>query len=138
MTRSPDAFAHLGDVLDFEGEPRDITRDFDCLVIPSVTLSPAGVTELENLFAEYRNEVARYRLRTVDFDSLGVDLDECRDWVLSLSSIADGLDPRSLELVDWVGLGRRLEGLRPYGYDELRKLHALLTADEVPATEAAS
>lgn len=136
MTRNPDAFALLGELPDFEGETRGVHRDFDCLVLPAMTLSPAGVTALETLIAEHRNEVARYRLRTLDFGDFGIVLDECRDWVETLPSLADGSDPRNLNLVDWVALGRRLERIRNAsygGYDELRKLHALLTADEVPA-----
>ena len=133
ISHNADANVTLGGVTDYEGQRRAVLRDFDQFVIPEMTLTAAGVTELEARIADYRNAVARYRLRELDFDALGIDLDECRDWVLSLSSIADGSDPRNLELVDWVGLGRRLEGLRPYGYDELRKLHALLTADETPA-----
>jgi hypothetical protein len=132
---NPDAFAPLGDpVFDYEGEPRVIRRDFDCLDIPPVTLSPSGVRSLERRIAGYWNELARYRLRTVDIGALGVDLDECRDLVETLTSICDGADPRNLERVDWVALGARLERLTSFGgYGKLGKLHALLMADETPA-----
>jgi hypothetical protein len=128
ISRNPDANVTLGGELpDFEGEPRTLLRDFDCLVIPAMTLSPAGVAGFERLIGVYRNEVARYRLRTLDFAAIDIDLDECREDLAFL-----GFDP-GVQLVDWVEIGERfarMDGIG--GYDELRKLHALLTADEVP------
>jgi len=46
-------------------------------------------------------------------------------------------EPRNLALADWPEIARRLEAVRrsgTHGYEELRKLAALLLADEVPAT----
>jgi hypothetical protein len=130
MTRNPDAFAPIGELLDFEGEVRGVRRDFDCLDLPSMTLSPAGVRDLERrILPAYWNALARYRLRELDFDSLGVDLDDARADLSFYPGLADADEPGNLELVDWCEVGRRLAAMRPYGGDmELRKLHALLTA----------
>lgn len=129
----------LGVVHDHEGLPRTVFRDFDEFVAPSMTCRPAGVRELEARIVDYWNALARHRLRELDFDALGIDLREARDELDDIPNLADADDPDNLELVDWVALGKRLDRMRAIGgYDELRKLHALLMADEAPATEAAS
>lgn len=135
-----DAHAMLGTVTNYEGVQLPVFRDHDALDLCAVTvLLPAGVTELEARIADYRNAVARCRLREFDFDSLGVDLDEARDDLADIPGLADPGDPRNLELVDWNKVARRLHAMREYvGHAELRKLSALLMADEVPATEATS
>jgi hypothetical protein len=127
MPRNPDAFAPLGDeILDFEGEPRAILRDFDCLVIPAVTLPPAGVRDLENRIAEYWRETALYRLRTADLS--GMDLNLVRGQLAYV-----GFGPY-LPSADWPEVARRLAALGDMGgLGELRKLSALLTGDEIPA-----
>jgi hypothetical protein len=135
-SRNPDANVPLGGGLpDFEGEPRTLLRDFDCLVIPAMTLSPAGVTELEALIGAYRNEVARYRLRTLDLEDFGVHEDAARAELATIPRF----EGTELQVADWNDVAERLHAMRQYGgYAELRKLCTLLTADEVPATEAAS
>lgn len=126
MTRNPDAFAPLGDeILDFEGEPRAVRRDFDCLVIPAITLPPAGVRDLENRIAVYWQETALYRLRTADLT--GIDLNLARGQLAFV-----GFGPY-LPGADWPEVSRRLAVLDMAGLGELRKLSALLTGDEIPA-----
>jgi hypothetical protein len=138
ITRDADGNVTLGVVHDHEGRARTVFRDFDEFVAPSMTLRPAGVTELEARIVDYRNALARYRLRELDFDSLGIDLDEARDNLYFFyPGIADSDEPGNLELADWVEVGQRLAVDTHYTKDtELRKLHALLMADETPATEA--
>jgi len=125
MPRNPDAFAPLGDeILDFEGEPRAVLRDFDCLVIPAITLPPAGVRDLERRIGEYWREIARYRLRTADLT--GVDLNLVRGQLAYV-----GYGPY-LPSADWPEVARRLAALGDMaGLEELRKLSALLTGDEI-------
>lgn len=126
MTRNPDANVPLGDeILDFEGEPRAVRRDFDCLVIPAITLPPAGVRDLENRIACYWRETALYRLRTAGLT--GVDLNLVRGQLAFV-----GFGPY-LPDADWPEVGRRLAVLDMAGLGELRKLSALLTGDEIPA-----
>jgi hypothetical protein len=135
MPRNPDSNVSLGDVHDHEGNARPVLRDFDYLVLPEATLMPAGVRELEKRIADYWNALARYRLRELDFDALGVDLDAARDSLRFYPGVRDENEPGNLELVNWSELGTRVfYGNTP----ELRKLHALLMADETPATEATS
>lgn len=135
-----DAHARLGTVTNYEGVDLPVFRVYDTLDLCRVTiLCPKGVTELERRIADYRNAVARYRLRELDFDGYRIDLSDARDELADIPGLADEDDPRDLELVDWVEVGRRLERMRAIGgYAELRKLHALLTGDEIPATEATS
>lgn len=134
---NPDANVPLGVVHDHEGEPLTIRRDFDELVIPAMTLKPAGVREHEKALREYWNALARYRLRELDLDD--IDLSEARDDLADIPGLADEHEPRNLELADWVEVADRLDAMRPYGgYAELRKLSAVLMADEAPATEVAS
>ena len=131
VTRNPDAFAPLGDeILDFEGEPRAVLRDFDCLVIlAGVTLPPAGVRDLENRIAGYWQELALYRLRTADLS--GIDLNLARG---QLAFVGFG---SYLPGADWPEVSRRLAALGGMaGLGELQKLSDLLTGDETP--EAAS
>jgi hypothetical protein len=130
MPRNPDAFAPLGDeILDHEGEPRAVLRDFDCLVIPAITLPPAGVRDLEKRIGEYWREIARYRLRTADLS--GIDLNLVRGQLAFV-----GFGPY-LPSADWPEVSRRLAALGDMaGVGELRKLSALLTEDEIAATVA--
>ena len=108
-------------------------------MLPHVRLDASGVRELEKRIADYWNALARYRLREVDFGALGVDLDDARADLSFYPGLADENEPGNLELVDWCEVGRRLASMLPYGGDaELRKLFALLMADETPATEATS
>jgi hypothetical protein len=131
---NPDAYAPIGDVFDYEGELRTVRRDFDCLLLPAVQLAPQQVRVLERHIAEYWNEVARYRLRTVELHSSGIDVTQCREDLATFPGL--GGDPDDLESFDWLEVGRRLEAMRRYGgYGELRKLHALLMADGVPEPE---
>lgn len=135
ISRNPDANVPLGTIADYEGQPRTPLRDFDFLVIPGMTLTPAGVRDLEKRIADYWNALARYRLRELDFDALGIDLDEARDDLGYTLGLADPGEPGNLELVDWVAAGSWLEEIRrsgTYGYKKLRELAALLMADEVP------
>ncbi len=127
--RNPDAFVPLGTVTDYEGQPRQVYRDFDCLDLTCVrALSPAGVAELQQRIDAYWNELARYRLRTADLS--GIDLDEAGDAVAHLPGCGGA---GGLENVDWVEVGKRLVRLQHVGgYEELRKLHALLTGTETP------
>lgn len=136
-----DAHARLGTVTNYEGVDLPVFRVYDTLDLCRVTiLCPKGVTELERRIADYRNAVARYRLRELDFDGYRIDLDEARDNLYFFyPGIADQDEPGNLELADWVEVGRRLAVDTHYTKDtELRKLHALLTGDEIPATEATS
>lgn len=127
---SPDAHAPLGDVFDCEGELRTVRRDFDCLLLPAVQLAPQQVRVLERHIAEYWNEVARYRLRTVELHSSGIDVTQCREDLATFPGL--GGDPDDLESFDWPEVGRRLEAVRAHGgYADLRKLCALLLADDV-------
>lgn len=131
---NPDANVPLGVVHDHEGEPLTVRRDFDELVIPAMTLRPDGVTVLERRIGDYRNAVARFRLRELDLDD--IDLSEARDDLADIPGLADESEPRNLELADWVEAAARLRAMRHIGgYQELRKLAAVLMADEVPATE---
>jgi hypothetical protein len=133
---NPDANVTLGTVHDHEGEPLTVRRDYDALVVPAMTLKPAGVREHEKAIREYWSALARYQLRTLDFDALGVDLDDARDELAGIPNREGDCEPRNLELADWVDITRRLDRMRHIGgYSELRKLSELLLADEVPATE---
>ena len=135
FTRNPDANAPLGTVTDYDGQERKPLRDFDLLVLPEMTLTGAGVTQLEARIVDYRNAVARYRLRELDFDAFGIDLDDARDDLADIPGVSPEAEPGDLQLVDWAEVRRRPE--TAYGnHRELRKLCALLMADETP--EAAS
>jgi hypothetical protein len=126
---NPDAYVHLGDVTDCEGQPWSVYRDFDRLDLTCVgPLSPAGVAELQQRIDAYWQELACYRLRTADLS--GFDLDEARACLLTLPGVGD---PGDLEDIDWLEIGRRLHALRGTGgFGELRRLHALLTGTETP------
>ena len=131
---NPDAHVTLGIVHDHEGEPLTLRRDYDSLVVPEMTLKPAGVRELERNLVDWWNALARYRLRELDFEALGIDLGEARDDLAGIPNRDGAEEPRNLELADWVEVASRLEAMRQYGgYQELRKLSALLMADEAPA-----
>ena len=134
MTRNPDAHVTLGHVTNYEGRREPVFRDFDGFDLCHASiLRPKGVRELEKRIADYWNALARYRLRELDFGALGIDLDSARDGLRFYPGVRDENEPGNLELVNWSELGTRVfYGNTP----ELRKLHALLTADEVPATEA--
>lgn len=125
----PDAFVPLGIVTDYEGKELKVYRDYDALDLSHVgALLPAGVAELEQRIAEYRQQLACYRLRTADLS--GIDLDECRDDIITWPGIGD---PADLSGIDWLEVGRRLKAMERYGgYGELRRLHALLTGTETP------
>jgi hypothetical protein len=135
---NPDARLLLGSVTNYEGEPQPVFRTFDGLDLTRVSiLKPKGVRELEKRIADHWNSLARWRLRELDFDDLGIDLDDCRDDLAEIPGLADECDPRDLQLADWVKAAERLEAMKPYGgYAELRKLATLLLADEIPATDA--
>ena len=143
-----DRMVRIGEIpdLDFSTDvprrtPLAVRRDGDLMILPAAQLDLAGLRDLEKVIAVQRNAVARYRLREVDFDALGVDLDEARDDLADIPNREGECEPRNLELADWVEITARLEAMHRsnfYGYNELRKLSALLMADEVPATEAAS
>lgn len=123
----------IGYVTDGGGPRRRLRRDNDRLMVPAMSLTPAGVAELKQAIAEHENEVARFRLRTLDFDRLGIDLDEAR------AELADipGFEGTELQIADWNEIGRRLGLMTPWGgYPELRKLTALLMADEVATGNA--
>lgn len=130
-----DAHAKLGTVTNYEGEQLPVFRDYDGLDLCKVTvLMPPGVRELEKRIADYWNALARYRLRELDFDGFcinGDDLEEARD---DLADLTDPDAPRDLELADWVEVGRLLEEMRGIGgYDQLRRLHSLLSCDDPEA-----
>jgi len=124
-----DKMQKLGEVTDYFGDPREVFRDYDSFALTSpVILSPAGVAELEQRIAEYRQQLACYRLRTADLS--GIDLDDALDAVAHLPGCGGA---GGLEHVDWLEVGRRLKAMERYGgYAELRKLHALLTGTETP------
>jgi len=127
----------LGVVHDHEGLARTVFRDFDEFVAPSMTCRPAGVRELEARIVDYWNALARYRLRTLDFDDFCInddDLEEARDDLTGIPGLADPSEPHNLELADWVEVGRRLLAMRAHGgYDQLRRLHSLLSCDDPEA-----
>lgn len=126
---SSDIMRPLGTVTNYEGDPQKVLRDYDSLDLCAVTvLPPAGVRELEQRIAEYWNELARYRLRTADLSDF--DLDYALDTVAYMPGCGGA---GGLENVDWVEVGKRLVRLRNVGgYEELRKLHALLVGTETP------
>lgn len=122
----------LGTVHDWDGSPRPVSRLHDGLTLGEVgTLLPAGVRELEQRIAEYWTDLARWRAARLDLESYGIDLDDCRETLATLPGIGDAADFRS---IDWHEVGKRLEGLRQFGgYQELDRLHKLLTCDEPEA-----
>jgi hypothetical protein len=126
---NPDAFVPLGTVTDYEGKTLKVFRDYDGLDLSHVgCLLPAGVAELEHRIAEYKQQLACYRLRTADLS--GIDLEEALD---SLAHLPGCGGAGGLESADWNEVGRRLQALRVYGgFSELAKLHALLTGTETP------
>jgi len=119
----------LGTVRDYEGEPREIRRDYEGLDLSHVwELLPAGVRELEQRIAAYWTSLARWRATSLDLEDHRIDLDECRETLATLPGIGDASDFGS---IDWHEVGKRLEGLRQFGgYGELSRLHALLTCDD--------
>lgn len=138
-TRNPDQMVPLGTLSDPDFGDVEVHRDYDTIVLPRVQLDLAGIKSLRGLLDKAVNGIAAYRLRELDFAALGIDLDDARADLSFYPGLADESEPGNLELADWNEVGRRMEAMRPYGGNaELRKLHALLTADEVPATEAAS
>jgi len=102
-------------------------RDYDTVMIPRVQLDLAGIKALRKVLDQAANGIAAYRLRTLDLDATGIDITEARKSLRRLLGVGD---PNDLGSIDWVEVGRRLEYC---DYGELRKLHALLTADETPA-----
>lgn len=124
-----DRMQPLGPVTDYQGESRDVRRDYDGLDLSDLTvLLPPGVAELQKRINAYWQELACYRLRTADLS--GIDLGEVREFLASLPETGD---PADLESVDWVEVGERLKRLKPYGgFGELRRLHGLLTGTETP------
>jgi hypothetical protein len=133
---NPDAHVTLGVVHDHEGEPLVLRRDYDGLVVPEMTLKPAGVRELERNLRDWWNALARYRLRELDFEALGIDLKAARDELADIPNREGEGEPRNLELADWTEIARRVERMRHTGgYRELRWLAELLLADEVPDPE---
>ena len=122
---NPDAHVAVGDVLDFEGDPVTVRRDLDTLVISQMTVSREGIARLRKVLDDGEAGILAYRFRTIDLS--GIDLDEVSYLLATL-----GLEPL-LEETDWVAAGRRLEsGRLSGGYDELRKLHALLAGTGAP------
>lgn len=130
MTDRPDV-RRLGLVHDHEGKPRLVRRDHDALDLTLLTplLRPGGVRELEQVIADYWNDLARWRAATLDLEAHGIDVGECRELLATLPFTGD--DPDDLTSVDWHEVGIRLVNLRPFGgYGELARLHALLTSDD--------
>lgn len=141
---NPDRMVRIGEIpdLDFSTDvprrtPVVVRRDNDLMILPAAQLDLAGVRDLENVITKHRNAVARYRLRTLDFDEFCInsdDLEEARDDLTDIPGLADPGEPRNLELADWVEAGRRLEAMRSFGgYTELRRLHSLLSCDNPEA-----
>lgn len=135
---NPDQMQPLGTLpdLDFSTDTpvymdRPVHRDYDHVIIPSARLDRYGRNCLRALLDQADNEIARYRLRTLDYD---IDIDLCREDIADLLCLPKLPD---MESVDWVDVGRRLASAGPY-LGELRRLHALLMADETPAPESAS
>lgn len=124
-----DRMQSLGFVTGYEGEPREVFRDYDGLDLTKVGgLLPPGVAELKLRIAAYEQDLACYRLRTADLS--GIDLDDALDTVAHLPGCGGA---GGLEAVDWVEVGERLKRLRPYGgFGELQRLHGLLTGTETP------
>jgi uncharacterized small protein (DUF1192 family) len=119
----------LGHVTDYEGQSREVRRDYDGFDLRDVgILRPLGVAELKQRIAEYEQELACFRLRTADLS--GIDLDDALDTVAHLPGCGGA---GGLEAVDWVEVGNQMKGLRRYGgFGELGRLHALLTGTETP------
>jgi hypothetical protein len=115
----PEAHAPVDDVLDYEDDPVTVYRSLDTLILPAVTVGLDGIAKLRKVLDEGEAGILAYRFRTIDLS--GINLDEVRYLLATL-----GLDPYPEE-TDWVAVGHRLEtGRLSGGYDELRKLHALL------------
>lgn len=127
---NPEAHARVRDIPDYEGDDHaTVYRSLDTLVMPAITIGLDGIRETRKALDEGEAGILAYRFRTVDLS--GIDMDEVRCLLASLP----GLGPNP-EAADWVAVGHRLEAMRQYGgYDELRKLHALLAGTEAK-TEA--
>jgi hypothetical protein len=124
----PEAHAPVNDVLDYEGDPATVYRSLDTLVMPAITIGLDGIRQTRKILDEGEAGILAYRFRTIDLS--GINLDEVSYLLATL-----GLESFPEE-TDWVAVGHRLEAIRQYGgYDELRKLHALLAGTEAK-TEA--
>lgn len=57
----PDAHVPLGTVADFEGQPKTVLRDYDCIVIPAMTVTLEGLAALLGLLDRGVDEIGAYR-----------------------------------------------------------------------------
>ena len=147
---NPDQMQPLGTLpdLDFSTDTpvymdRPVHRDYDHVIIPSARLDRYGRNCLRALLDMADNEIARMRLRDLDLAEHDIDPGWLRDGLHGLGfgwhdyhGQAGDLD--YLSGIDWAEVGRRLDRERAATYSNVRRLYALLTADETPATETPS
>ena len=59
-TTNPDAHVTVGDVLDFEGDPVTVRRDFDTLVISQMAINREGIARLRKILDDGEAAIVAY------------------------------------------------------------------------------